>query len=289
MSDLQNLLTLLIRRMALEEEYAELVPQLRPLERDIQKLKVEANNKQLDADQLTRPGLRNRVLGWTGKKEAALTNAIREARTAREHLNAAEYRLETLRSRTTTIRQELDATADTEEQFLRQWEQQAGHSHTEARALLQQLKQSTELLTRLPEEVDTLKSLLSVVERYYVTGDIQTDLTGHRYDNKFRTMKAHCPPCQDALTALLATLSTYTDFFDIHLQAVASGPWTNQTDYLTAQSFDAKELFERVDQVSCWLSQLEFALKTQNSQAAAMLLSHRKALRDCLLALPDER
>ena len=289
MTELQELRALLIRRTALEEEYAELVSQLRPLERDVQKLKVETNNKQLDADQLTRPGLRNLVLGWTGKKEAALTNAIREARTAREHLNTAEYRLETLRSRTAAIRQELDATADTEEQFLRQWEQQAGHSHTEARALLQQLKQSTVLLTRLPEEVDTLKSLLSVVERYYVTGDIQTDLTGHRYDNKFRTMKAHCPPCQDALTALLATLSTYTDFFDIHLQAVASGPWTNQTDYLTAQSFDAKELFERVDQVSCWLSQLEFALKTQKSQAAAMLLSHRKALRDCLLALPDER
>jgi len=287
MSDLQNLRTLLIRRMALEEEYAELVPQLSPLQRDIQRLKVEANNKQLDADQLTKPGLRNLVLGWTGKKEAALTNAIREARTAREHLNTAEYRLETLRSRTAAIRQELDATADAEKQFLRQWEQQTGRSHTEAQALLQQLEQSTALLTRLPEEVNTLKSLLSVVERYYVTGDIQTDLTGHRYDNKFRTMKAHCPPCQDALTALLATLSTYTDFFDIHLQAVVSGPWTDQTDYLTTQSFDAKELYERVDHVSRWLSQLEFALKNQKSQADTMLLSHRKALHDCLLALPD--
>ena len=287
MPDLRELRALLAHREALELELAELEPQLRPLERENLRLQIEVNNKQLDADSLSKPGLRTLFLGWTGKKEAARTTALRELRNAREQLHSTTFRLETLRSRVEAIRQELRTTSEAEADCLRLWKEQTGREHEEADQLMRRVMEDTALSERFFRELKTLKDRLSVLDSYYATGDIQTDLTGRRYDNKFHTMKKHASPCQDALTSFLKSFDAYTSRYKPDLQFPVPDSRIMQADYLTAPSFDARELYEQAERVSAWISQLEHRLKVQKAAVEAEQLACLRALRACLMTLCD--
>ena len=285
MADMRELQAIIRCRETLDEELTASIPQLRPLEHEIQTLKVEAHNKQLDAEQLSRPGLRSAVLRWTGRHEAAVTRAVREARAARDALQTALFRQETLQNRVHAIQNELAATADTEAACLRLLEAQHPNAPAirEAAGLLRQLQQAAQLRSTLPEQLSKTKARLSRVLRTYETGDIQTDLTGHRFDNKFRTMKELCIPAQEDLSLLLPLLTQYTDLYDQNLQTAAPGPWTAEPKYLTAPSFDAKDLQERVDDVFCWVQQLERCLRDLQTHNDLTERAWRQSLRRLLL------
>ena len=284
MSTLQELYTLVADRRQQDEELFSLLTQVKPLEQEVKKLQIDANNRQADADELSGPGLRTLFLRMTGKKEEAEAQAYRNLRTAKEQLNTASYRLETTKSRIEALQTELDATADAESALREALNTRSVVLPEQTDTLLSNLAQADVLAEQLPQTMNELKSLLQKVENYYIHGDIQTDLSGNRYNNRFRTMQQISRQCQPVLDRLLSQLNSTAALYDTDFRAAAPGDWTTDPQYLSAQRFDAKDLFERTDSVFCWLQRLERCLNTQKQDRAATELQWKQELRDILLA-----
>ena len=289
MADLQTLRATLVRRKELETELAELSIQEGPLARDVQRLKIEVNNKQFDMEKLSRPGLRSLVLGWTGKKEAALSQAVRDTRAAKDHLNTVSFRLETLQTRIAALSGELEQLSSCEADYLAQlYILRPGDERlAAAESLLQQLQLGESLRRDLREAADALLPLLRALERLYETGDIQTDLVGRPYDNKFPAMRDRAIPCQAALNRFTALLSQYEVLCNLTFEAAVPGPWSAEENYLTAPAFDAQELFERLENVQFWLQRLKRVGTSMMPQQAAIEQTWRQELRTALFALHD--
>lgn len=289
MEELQTLRTALERYSVLEAELAEAVGQVKSLQQDLQRLKRTTETIRSEADSLAAPGLKGLFLKLTGKQETAIIQARQEVRAAESALAAADFQLQTTQAHMTALTDELAQTASCEASYLARLTMLFPDDPRmlEAQSLLDRLHQREALLCALREAASALKPLLQSMIRLYETGDIQTDLVGRRYDNKFPTMREKAIPCQAALNSFTALLLQYAAAYGLEFGTASPGPWSSDPKYLTAPAFDAKELFERIDDVRCWLRRLESRSNEFVSTQKAQDRCCRQALYEILFTAHD--
>ena len=128
--------------------------------------------------------------------------------------------------------------------------------------------------------------MLKKTETIYLRGDVRTDMVGNRYDNRLHSMREQSVPCQVALTEFLDLLKTYCCLSGTDLRETQPGQWMEDPNYLTAYAVDAKALYDRFDDLSCWFNRLSQARRAQEAQRLEQERLRRQALRELLLSVP---
>ena len=288
--DIMELRNAVKERIALEKELAELRARVKPMENEVRKLTIVADDEQSDVDSLTEFELKGLVLGLIGKRESRLEKEQQEARNAQSALALAKYQLEALHRQIADREEVLKKTGDVETEYCGMIESMLPGDGTLNSAALKNIKEGMahvvrvlDLRMNIQEKYSVLKEFGKQAETLYYYGDIKVDAIGKRYNNKLHSLRELGRKFQKSLDEYIQILRDYNDSVSGVFRIELSDPWV-QPGYLTQYAADAGELYTRLDSVYCWGQRVEKKIMELVGQENA----YRSAFRDVLFSVHDE-
>lgn len=261
-----------LNRIELEAERAELYEQIPSVEKKIKKLTYWAEEAQLNHDDLANSKMRLFFLGIVGKKEERLQKEENEVRKTRADLRAAEFELNSIKDRIESIGLELNITEDIFDKFINQLE---GEDGIEMKARMLAVKELPNLRFLISEKIVETKPLFIKADEIWEYGDIQTNLSGRRYNKKDSTLRKHSKLIQQSVDELIVLLNQYNLYAPEEIKIIFHQEWMDNKEYWDNQQL-AYDSHERIKKVDDWFYRLENCwnnMKKQQSEAEEILRS----------------
>lgn len=263
---------LIIHRIELEANRAELYEQIPELEKKMKKTANCVEEAQLNLDNLMNSKARQFVYGLIGQKESRIQQAENELRKARGDLKSVEFELDSIKDRIESIGLELNITESTFDTFMALLENEEGE---EMQVRLLALKELPNLRHLIREKIVELKQLLKRAEEIWVYGDIQADLSGRRYNKKDTTLREHTIPLKQAISELIALLNQYNTYAPEETKVIFHEDWMDDEKYWDGQQL-AEDSHARIQKVDDWFFRFESVwnkMKKQQNEAEEILRS----------------
>lgn len=270
MTDMNELKRIVQTRIELEAERAELFEQIPSVEKKIKKLTYLVEEAQSNYGDLENSKLRLFFLGVTGKKEERLQEAQNEVRRTRSELTAAEFELHSMNDRIEAIALELNVTESVFDEYLNRLE---GAESEEMKERMIALKELPNLRHLISEKMIELKKLFLKAEEIWQYGDIQTDLSGRRYNKKDSTLRNHSKLIQRVVAELIELLEKYNTFAPEETKIIFHEDWMDNKDYWANQQI-VDDSHARIKKVDDWFYRLENGwnkMKKQQNEAEEIL------------------
>lgn len=221
MKTLEPLFSALQTKIRLEERLTDLQIAEAALSRELSTLisaEEEARDRLDKLRGLSGKGILSRLTGKYAEEVERQQAAVRRASMA---LEAARTRHNDTNTKIQTVRTELDAYTDAEMACFR-----AISDFSLDHPLRNQLFSTEESFSRLTNEetvligaigaLDILRKQLEDAETTVLYGDLQTTMTGTRFDNRLRTMERQLPVCQNSMNDLLTRLEPFEAQLELH-------------------------------------------------------------------------
>lgn len=288
MKTLNELRQTVLQRMALEQEREELLAQEKALRQEVRLLTRQAEEAR-EAEEGLR-GITGLLLQLTGKKEERLAQAQRAAASARAAQQNGEFRLHTAQDRIAAVDEELEDTWPEEQAWLNQMEPYCdADSLAPVKRHALNLQQALRLRRKIPEQAALLQPLVEKALVYDAYGDVRTDLSGGRYNNRARALREQNRLCQEALDAYVSVVRACASLLPEVLQVEWDGPWT-APEYLLEPSteFRNADMTGRLENVQSWPVRLERALQRNDEALNREATKAMNALRQLLLAAQEK-
>lgn len=286
MKTLLQLRRTVMHRMELEQEQAELAERMKALRLELRTLVRQEEEAREAAEKLE--GISGLLLRLTGKKEARQQEAQRSVAAALSARQNGEFRLHTAEQRIKEIEEELAATERDELDWIALLEPRCEDLEAVKNAAMD-LRQARFLRHQLPELANRLAPLVEKALVYDTYGDVQTHLSGGRYDNRAKSLKEQNRLCQPVLTTYSETVRACMDLLPEDLRPEWDGPWT-ASEYLTElpTDFRTMEMTARLENVKSWPVRLERSLRNIDEELDRRTRQANDALRQRLLVFTEE-
>lgn len=288
--DIMELRNAVEERIALEKELAELRSRVKPMEIEIRKLTIMADDEQSDVDSLTGFHLKGLALGLVGKRDSRLEKEQREAIKAQSALAMAKYQLDALHRQIADREKTLMETRNVETEYCGILESLLpGDGSVDSSALknakedMVRVGRVLDLRLNIQEKYSVLIEFGKQAETLHFYGDIKADAIGKRYNNKLYSMRELGRKIQKSLDDFIHILQDYNDSVSPAFQIKLSDHLV-QPGYLTQYAADAEELYTRLDNVYCWVRRVEKKIMELADQENA----YRNAFRIALFSSHDE-
>ena len=270
--DRNEIKKLVVNRIELEKERAELKDQLPSLEKNVRKqtalLEMAEENKQ----RVENSKINMLLLSITGKKEERLQQEENEVRMARGEVNAAQFALDSSNSRLESIAIELNGTEDLLEDFLASLE---GEEAKTIKWRIIALKELSSMQYAIAEDIVQMNAVLKRAEEIWVYGDIQADLSGRRYNRKDTTLREHTGAIKRAVAELIEHLTRYNAYAPEEIKVIFHEDWMDNKDYWVGQQL-AEDSHARIKKVDDWFFRFESLwkkLKKRQNEAEDIMRS----------------
>jgi len=261
-----------IHRIELEAERAELYEQVPSVEKKIKQFTYLTDEAQLSLDNLKNSKGRQFIYGLIGQKETRLQEAENELRKVRGDLRAAEFELGSIKDRIESIGLELNITESTFDEFIKLLESEDKEDMKERLLAVKELPNLRHLIR---EKMVKLKQLLKKAEEIWVYGDIQADLSGRRYNRKDTTLREHTVLLKQAVSELVVLLEQYNSYAPEETKVIFHEDWMNDEKYWDGQQL-AEDSHARIQKVDDWFFRFESVwnkMKKQQNEAEEILRS----------------
>ncbi len=261
-----------INRIELEAERANLYEQMPSVEKKIKQFLYLTDEAQVSLDNLKNSKGRQFLLGIIGQKETRLQELENELRKVRGDLRAAEFELGSIKDRIESIGLELNITESTFDEFVELLENEDSE---EMKVRLLAVKELPNLRHHIREKFVELKLLLKKAEEIWVYGDLDTDLSGRRYNRKDSTLRKHSKLIQKSVDELVALLNQYNIYAPEETKIIFHQDWMDNKEYWDNQQM-AYDSHERIKKVDEWFYRLENCwnkMKKQQNEAEEILRS----------------
>jgi len=244
---------LIINRVEIEAERANLQEQLSSLEKNVRKMtalleEAEENKRRVEDSKISML-----LLGVLGKKEERLQQEDNIVRKARGELNAAQFELESTKNRIQSIAVELHGTEDLLEEFLTTLEGEEGEV---IKSRIIALKELSSMRVAISEDIVQMKEVLKKAEEIWVYGDIKADMSGRRFNSKDSTLRAHTVLIKNAVTEIISHLNQYNTYAPEETKIIFHEEWMDNKDYWAGQQL-AEDSHERIQKVDDWFFRFE--------------------------------
>lgn len=263
---------LMLNRIELEAERANLQEQLTVLEKNVKKATALWEQAEEDKCRIENSKLNMFVLSVFGKKEERLQQEEQTVRKAKGELNAAQFELESATNRLQSIAIELNGTEDLLEQFLTSLE---GEEAKDIRWRIIALKELSNMRYLIREDIAELKKALKRAEEIWVYGDIQVDMSGRRYNKKDTTLREHTAVVSRAVNTLIEHITRYNAYAPEEIKIIFREEWMDKEDFWEGQHL-AEASHERVKKVDDWFFRFESLwnkMKKQQNEAEEIIRS----------------
>jgi len=221
MKTLEPLFAALQTKIRLEERLTDLQMAEASLSRELSALIAAEEEARDGLDKLRGLSGKGILSRLTGKYAEELERQQAAVRRASMALEAARTRHNDTNTKIQTVRTELDAYTDAEMACFR-----AISDFSLDHPLRNQLFSTEESFSRLTNEetvligaigtLDILRKQLEDAETTVLYGDLQTTMTGARFDNRLRTMERQLPVCQNSMNDLLTRLEPFEAQLELH-------------------------------------------------------------------------
>ena len=263
---------IIVNRIELEKERADLKEQIISLEKNVRKqnalLEMAEENKQ----RVENSKINLFLLGLTGKKEERLQQEENEVRKARGEANAAQFELDSANSRLQSIAVELNGTEDLVEDYLATLE---GEDAKTIKWRIIALKELSSMRYAITEDIVQMQAVLKRAEEIWVYGDIKADMSGRRYNSKDSTLRAHTVLIKQAVSELIEHITRYNAYAPEEIKIVFHEEWMDDKDYWVGQQL-AEDSHARIKKVDDWFFRFESLwkkLKKRQNEAEDIMRS----------------
>ena len=244
---------LIINRIELEAERANLQEQIAPLEKKVRKMTVLLEDAEESKRRVEESKIGMLVLGVFGKKEERMQQEDNNVRKARGDANAAQFELDSVHNRLQSIAVELNGTEDVLEEFLATLEGEEGNA---IKWRIIALKELSNMRYAIGEDIVEMKAVLKKAEEIWVYGDIKADLSGRRYNSKDSTLRAHTSLIKNAVSDLIEHITRYNAYAPEEIKVIFHEDWMDNKDYWAGQQL-AEDSHARIQKVDDWFFRFE--------------------------------
>ena len=251
--DNKELKKIVLDRIVLERERAELLEEIPAVEKKIKKLANAVEEAQSDKEKLENSKINLFFLGVLGKKEERLQQEDNAVRNIRGEFSAAEYELNSIKNRIESIAIELSGTEDLLDEFLALLEGEEGE---EIKNCIITLTELSNLRCCIDENIIETKKHLAKAGEIWIYGDIQTDLSGRRYNKKDVTLRNQTRLIQQSISGLIDLLEKYNAVAPEEIKIIYHEDWMDNKDYWANQQI-AEDSHARIKKVDDWFYRFE--------------------------------
>lgn len=251
----------MLDRVNLEIEAAELGNEIQAKEKQIKKLSYWADEMQMQYDDLANSGMRMFFLGLTGKKEARLQEAQNEVRRARGELSSAEFELESLKSRIEDIEQTRKEIESVCNECLKIIEET---DDTGVKTKLLAIDEVPSLCSEISTCLAELRPLFTAAYDIYAMRTT-TMTTPGTYMNKDSMMRKHSVLIENGVNHLIELLVRYNQYVPEEIKIDFHSKWMEKENYWEEQQM-AYDTMERIKKVEEWFYRLDNCWKVMKKQ-----------------------
>lgn len=269
----------MLDKVNLEIEAAELGEEIKAKEKLIKKLRYEADEMQMQYDDLANSGVKQFFLGLTGKKEARLQEAQNEVRRTKGELSSAEFELESLKVRVEDIeltRKEIESVCN------------------ECLSLIDEvdgteIKNHILAISEVPRLGAKISTCLTELRPHFTTAyDIYairatTMTTPGTHLNKDSMMRKHSGLIENGVNQIIELLNTYNLYAPEEIKIEFHAKWMDKENYWEEQQM-AYDTMERIKKVEDWFYRLDNCWKGMGKQQKESM----KKLQEAVLAYLDD-
>lgn len=255
----------MLDRVNLEMEAAELGNEIQAKEKQIKKLSYWADEMQMQYDDLKNSGMRMFFLGLIGKKEARLQETQNEVRRTRGELSSAEFELESLKARVEDIQQtrkEIELVCN--ECMTLIAEMDGAQIKTKILAISEVPRLCAEICTRLAE----VKPLFATAYDLYQTRTIahsRPSAMEGTFNNKDSDMRKLSKSIESGVDEIIQLLHTYNEYAPEEIKIEFHDKWMDKENYWAEQQM-AYDSMERIKKVEDWFYRLDNCWKAMGKQ-----------------------
>lgn len=270
--DKNEMRKVIINRIELEAERANLQEQIAPLEKNVRKMTALYEDAEENKRRIEESKIGMLLLGVFGKKEERLQQEDNVVRKARGEVNAAQFELDSVNSRLQSIAIELNSTEDILEEFLATLEGEEGNA---IKWRIIALKELSNMRYAIREDIAEMKTVLKKAEEIWVYGDIKADLSGRRYNSKDSTLRAHTALIKRAVSELVEHITRYNAYAPEEIKIIFHEDWMDNKAYWDGQQL-AEDSHARIQKVDDWFFRFESLwnkMKKRQNEAEEILRS----------------
>lgn len=270
--DRNEIKKIVINRIELEAERANLQEQISSLEKNVRKQTALLEEAEESKQRVANSKLNMLVLGVFGKKEERLQQEDNNVRKVRGEVNAAQFELDSVNNRLQSIAVELNGTEDLLEEFLSSLEGEEGNA---IRWRIIALKELSNMRYAIGEDIVQMKAVLKKAEEIWIYGDIKADLSGRRFNTKDSTLRAHTALIKSAVSDLIEHITRYNAYAPEEIKIIFHEDWMDDKDYWAGQQL-AEGSHARIQKVDDWFFRFESVwnkLKKRQNEAEEIMRS----------------
>lgn len=251
----------MLDKVNLEIEVAELRDEIKAKERQIKKLRYEADEMQMQYDDLANSKMRQFFLGLTGKKEARLQEVQNEVRRVKGELTSAEFEAESLNARVEEIEQTGTEIEGVCNECLKMIEEVDGAD----------VKRKLLSIRVVPRTRAEITDCLAEVKPLFTTAyDIYETRTGRpatpgTYINKDSEMRKLSREIEKGVNHIIELLNTYNLYVPEQIKIDFHAKWMEKENYWEEQQM-AYDTMERIKKVEDWFYRLDNCWKVMQKQ-----------------------
>lgn len=264
----KELQKIVLDRIALENERAELIEQIPIVETNVKKLEKEMENAQLSKENLENARLKLFFLGCIGKKEERLQQKENEVRKIRGEYTAVAYGLNAMKNRVVSIAVELNGTEDLLLEFLDTLEGETGE---EIKHCIITLEEIADCRSRIETSMLEIKPYFRKVEEILESG-ISNDAESKKAD---ASLHNHIRDIKQILSELIQTLEKYNAVVPEEIKIIYSESWMKEEHYWEEEGV-VRDWRNKVKTVENWLYRFEstwMKMKKQQNEAEEIMRS----------------
>lgn len=227
----------------LEKERDKYETEISSKQRILKKLNMDLEFAQDEYKKLENSRVKKLLLGLMGKREESLQDAQNEIRKLRGEAINVELAITSAKNRLEYIEEELQKTAEYVEQCVSGLEELDNGDFLKKSFLVS--SELPVLCAKISEKNKELKSLLIRAEEIYAYGDVNYDMSGHKYNKRDSTLRNHTLEIKVVVKELIEYLDTYNLLVPEEIQIEFHETWMDDEHYWDGQQL-AEDSYSRV-------------------------------------------
>jgi len=251
----------MLDKVNLEIEVAELRDEIKAKERQIKRLRNEVDEMQMQYDDLANSKVRQFFLGLTGKKEARLQEAQNEVRRTNGELSSAEFELESLKKRVEDIEQTQAEIESVCNECMKVIEEMDG---SDVKMKLISIGAVPRIRMEITEGLAEVKPLFTTAyDIYAIRTGVPT--TPGTYINKDSEMRKLSREIEQGVNHIIEMLNSYNLYVPKEIKIEFHAKWMEKENYWEEQQM-AYDTMERIKTVEEWFCRVENCWKVMQKQ-----------------------
>ena len=261
----------MLDKVNLEIEAAELGEEIKAKEKQINRLRDEADEMQMQYDGLVNSGMQMFFLGLIGKKEARIEEAQNEARKAKGELSAAEFELRSFHARVEEIAQTKKEIESVCNECLKVIEE---NDDTGVKNKILAVGEVPRLIAEISTCLGEMRPLFTTAYDIYAAPRTTRTTTGgssiSAFYNKDLEMRKQSKLIETKINQIIELLNTYNLYSPEEIKIEFHSKWMDKERYWEEQQMDY-DTMERIKTVEDWFYRLDNCWKVmKKSQKAAL-------------------